>query len=334
MFQSLYSYPRVLARHRDGPFVEVREQFLEHYARGGAAPATLLRLARELLVIAQRLDLQGNRVIPRAEIETGADRWIAYQRRHRRIRDGQGSRQLFIQTAVAWLRFLGRLEEPAEQPPAFADLVKAFAHYLREERGLSPRTIHNYCWHTRTFLHWLAKQNRDLAAVRLNDIDAYLACKHEQGWCRVSIATIVPALRCFFRYAGAQELCNARLAAGIEGPRLFRHESLPLGPPWEAVQGLIASTHTDHAQDIRDRAIFLLLAVYGLRAGEVVALTLDAVDWEQAIICITRPKQRYQQAYPLVAHVWARRLCVISSRYGLASPHARCLSRSERPFAR
>lgn len=303
MFQTLYSYPRVVARHREGPFAQAREQFLNHYACRGAAPATLLRLARELLVIAQRLDLQGNRVIPLAEIEAGADRWIAYQRRHRRIRSAGGSRQLFVQTASAWLRFLGRLEAPPEKSDAFAGLVQAFDRYLREERGLSPHTIHDYCWHVRAFLHWLGEQGGELATVRLEDIDAFLAYKHEQGWCRVSIANVAHALRRFFRCAGAQGWCNATIAAGIEGPRLFRHESLPLGPTWEEVQHLIARTDTDRAQDIRDRAIFLLLAVYALRAGEVVALTLDAVNWEQEIIRITRPKQRCQQDYPLVTDV-------------------------------
>jgi integrase len=51
-----------------------------------------------------------------------------------------------------------------------------------------------------------------------------------------------------------------------------------------------------HPQDIRDRAILLLLAVYGLRSGEVVALTLDDVNWEQNILHVSRPKQRVLSA--------------------------------------
>jgi len=93
------------------------------------------------------------------------------------------------------------------------------------------------------------------------------------------------------------------LAVGTEGPRLFSHETLPVGPKWEEVQRLIASADTDRHQDIRDRAILLLLAVYGLRSGEVVALTLDDVGWEQNVIHISRPKQRCKQDYPLVAEV-------------------------------
>ncbi len=117
------------------------------------------------------------------------------------------------------------------------------------------------------------------------------------------MVTGVKALRSFFRYAGERGGCAPGLAVGIEGPRLFSHESLPVGPKWEEVQRLIASTDTDCRQDIRDRAILLLLAVYGLRRGEIVALTLDDVDWAQDILHVSRPKQRCKQDYPLAAEV-------------------------------
>ncbi|MCK7539544.1 MAG: tyrosine-type recombinase/integrase [Marinilabiliales bacterium] len=117
------------------------------------------------------------------------------------------------------------------------------------------------------------------------------------------MASGASALRSFFRYAGEQGWCAARLAPGIEGPRLFSHEALPVGPKWEDVQRLIASTDTNDHHDIRDRAILLLLAVYGLRSGEIVALTLDDVGWEQNILHVSRPKQRRKQDYPLAAEV-------------------------------
>lgn len=117
------------------------------------------------------------------------------------------------------------------------------------------------------------------------------------------MASVVAALRSFFRYAGEQDWCGRTLADGIEGPRIFRDEALPSGPTWEEVQRLIASVNTDKPQDIRDRAILLLLAVYGLRSGEVVALTLEDLDWRQDILHVSRPKQRCKQEYPLVTEV-------------------------------
>ncbi len=303
MFDTLFHYPRVLARHCEGPAANDRERFLAHCASGGAAHSTLLGLAPELLVIARRIELDGSQSIPLVEIEAAADRWVAYQRRHHRVRTARFSRERFIQTAAAWFRFLGRLQEPQEEPAAFAELIREFDHYLREERGLSPRTIHNRCWHVQAFMRWFFEQGSSLGELRLEQIDAFLALKRTQGWCRVSMAAVVSALRGFFRYAGEQGWCTRNLAVGIEGPRLFSHEALPVGPKWEEVQRLIASTDTDDPQDIRDRAILLLLAVYGLRSAEVVALSLDDIGWEQDILHVTRPKQRCKQDYPLVAAV-------------------------------
>ena len=45
MFEELFVYPKVLARHRAGPLADAREQFLAHCAGYGAARHTLLCIA-------------------------------------------------------------------------------------------------------------------------------------------------------------------------------------------------------------------------------------------------------------------------------------------------
>jgi integrase/recombinase XerD len=54
---------------------------------------------------------------------------------------------------------------------------------------------------------------------------------------------------------------------------------LPYAPDWSAVQQMLADVDTDKPRDIRDRAILLLLALYGMGSGEVAALRLDQIDW-------------------------------------------------------
>ena len=58
MFEALFTYPKVLGRHQEGPWAEARERYLKHCAGKGAARSTLLRNARELLVIAERIGVQ------------------------------------------------------------------------------------------------------------------------------------------------------------------------------------------------------------------------------------------------------------------------------------
>jgi hypothetical protein len=115
----------------------------------------------------QRIELDGGQSISFAEIEAAADRWVAYQRRHHRLRFARFSRERFVHTAAAWLRFLGRFQKPEEKPTAFTGLVSEFDRYLREERGLSQHTIHNRCWHVQTFLQWFSQQGSGLAELRL-----------------------------------------------------------------------------------------------------------------------------------------------------------------------
>src|ERR1700746_1950246 len=151
MFKILFHYPRVLARHCQGPSAQARERYLPHCADQGAALDSLLGTARELLAIAQRLDLTTDQMISIRQVEAAAERWVHYQQRRGRVRDPKGSRLWFIQTALSWLRFLGRLEAPDKKPLPFADLVEHFAACMREQRGLSEVTIRQRCWHAQKF---------------------------------------------------------------------------------------------------------------------------------------------------------------------------------------
>ena len=92
------------------------------------------------------------------------------------------------------------------------------------------------------------------------------------------MALTASALRAFLRYAEKRGMCTVQLAASIGRPRLYRQESLPYAPDWADRQRMLADAETDNPLDIRDRAILLLLAVYGLRSGEVAALRLDQID--------------------------------------------------------
>jgi len=47
-----------------------------------------------------------------------------------------------------------------------------------------------------------------------------------------------------------------------------------------------------------DRAILMLLAVYGFRAGEVVRLRLEDFDWQRETLSLTRGKTKRAQTYP------------------------------------
>ena len=57
------------------------------------------------------------------------------------------------------------------------------------------------------------------------------------------------------------------------------------------------------AMGLRDRAILLLLATYGVRAGEIVLLRLEDVDWRNEVIGFRRSKNGRPLRFPLTQAV-------------------------------
>jgi integrase/recombinase XerD len=158
------------------------------------------------------------------------------------------------------------------------------------ERGLSPKTIESVRQSLRKFFEHTKK--KQLIKLGIADVERYFVFLGKKGWTRAGIRGRAHHLRMFFRYGEQMRWTKPGIADAIRGPRVYQHEQLPLGPSWADVQRLLASTETNRKADIRDRPILLLLAVYGLRVGEVQQLRLEDIDWEQKTISITATKQQ------------------------------------------
>src|SRR5439155_21757558 len=74
-----------------------------------------------------------------------------------------------------------------------------------------------------------------------------------------------------------------------------------LPPRWCAIRRS-QSTETS-AKGLRDYAMFLLIATYGLRTSEVVAITLDDIRWRQDSLRIHQPKTSSLLELPLINEV-------------------------------
>jgi site-specific recombinase XerC len=65
--------------------------------------------------------------------------------------------------------------------------------------------------------------------------------------------------------------CPVGIATSIMAPRVFQHETLPSGPTWDIVQEILDATAGDQPITIRDHAILMLFAVYGVRSKDLAA---------------------------------------------------------------
>jgi site-specific recombinase XerD len=289
MFDQLFKSPVVLARHRTGPLLEERLSFLAHLANQGYSRTQLRRNANGLLVIAQMLGA-GSR--PRTPITA------------ERLKHKLAKRPRLYPLATRWLLFTGRLRlRPTAVTPC-AKKIQAFAQHLEQEQERSLATVHTYCWLLSQFFDRLRGKGDSLREITPQRIDRALQKLADPGgYSRNTIRNWVYALRAFFRFAAARGWCREGLAAGIWGPRVFTQALLPRGPSWDDVRRLLASTEGDQPPHVRARAILMLFAVYGLRAGEVGRLRLEDFDWEQEVFRVVSSKTKRIRTYPLTRSV-------------------------------
>jgi site-specific recombinase XerD len=169
---------------------------------------------------------------------------------------------------------------------------------MQRDRLRSPSTCRNYRWHLERFLAYVTQIHGQLAALTPQHIDAYF---HHvaQRWCRVSLRSAAVALRIWFRHAEANGWVRPGLAAAILMPRVYRDEGIPIGPTWDTIARLISNADGDTPLQRRNGAILRLLAIYGLRSGEVRRLQLQDIDWIAHRIHIRRSKSGQRDLFPL-----------------------------------
>lgn len=305
MFDELFVRYHAISRHENSPLLEDRRRYLIHCAEQGMSRETLKEIATFLLPIVDFLALESRagEEISLDEISGKAELWVKREPLLPGPKDIPGAKRRFIKHARRWLKFLGRLEDPAVTLPPYHKFIQQFAD-SEKEKNLSPRSTATKCRQIRDFLSQSCDNEDSLQHITIADVDEALARKSlESGYTPAGLQGYASSIRVFLRYAESRGWCPQGLSNMIMTPRVYQHDTLPTGPSWEVVQELLATTEEDRPAEIRNRALLLLLAVYGLRSREVALLKLEDLDWEQELIHITRPKQRKQQVYPLARSV-------------------------------
>jgi integrase/recombinase XerD len=297
MFEGLFKSELALARHQDAPLAEERARYIEHCIQAGSTYSTVTLKCRELLLAAHLIEGQRRFAFNKESLHAMAVRRSAGQRG-----DFFWIQERFEDIVRPWFRYLGWWEQPVKPDP-WRERREAYSTWMRSDRGFCDSTIMYWDRCARRFLIWYSATGRPLQDLEVVDFDHYIERLAADGDCRRSISNTVKALRSLIRFAGDRGWCRKHLAESIVGPRVYSDESLPMGPPWPDVERLIKSADTDRPRDVRGRPILMLLAIYGLRAGEVRQLRLEDIDWERDLIYVRREKRRKVQAYPLVASV-------------------------------
>ncbi len=304
MFNKLFERRKVIERYLNAPLLEERLRYLTYRTEQQIVRKFLREIALYQLIIIKYLHLKkDDHIYTFKELDAIAQRRARYRMCRLKGISYSRCKDRFFNHAKQWLQFLGRVEIP-KQPPLPAQVV-GFLDYMRKEQNLSETTINiRRKWLRRFFSQIREEPGQFLTHLTPAQLDALQIKKLHKGiYSRRTISTDAAILRAFLRYAELQGWCQNGIANSIQAPRLYKHEALPLSPTWEDVQRLLKTTEGNRRSDIRDRAIILLFAVYGLRDSEVCHLRLEDFDWEQQTFRLKRSKLGPIQQFPLVQTV-------------------------------
>ena len=205
----------------------------------------------------------------------------------------------FAGTRRAYTRFLRAASRLAtDRRPPYADVREQYARYLVEVRGLSASARHHHGLTVADLLSRGIRRGRSLRTLRREDVERFVLLRSKEI-SRHSLQHVVAHLRAFLRYAHDHGHLERRLDA-LDTPRTYRDELPPRAMPWDTVLKLLASIDPDSKSGRRDLCILHLMAYYGLRPSEVVALRLDSVDWKTEVLHVFQRKTRSSLALPLM----------------------------------
>ena len=298
MLEQFFDNPLVVDRLRAGPLNPHLESFTGSLAALGYARGTLQAQIRLLHRMGGWLDDQKIAV---ADLEEGIlDRFLDEQGRRGSGKGHRGTVRHFLDH----LRDVGAVtvrEHPTDEHP-LAQLEGRYERYLRTERGLSTDTVLNYLPFVHRFLlERFADAPLLLGELRASDSSAFIL-RHTRSMSLGRAKLMVTALRSFLRFLLQYGELEIDLAASVPAVSGWRQTSVPKHLDPQDVRRLLDGCNRNTAVGRRNYAILVLLARLGLRAGEVVALQLDDVDWRAGEIKV-RGKGSWQDRLPLLTDV-------------------------------
>jgi len=262
-------------------------------------------LEKYIFSFAARLAAQG---YPRKSIEYKVrliayfGEWVSQQNLSLQALSPEKAEEFLLHRSSRWIirtgdkgtliKFMGNLREcgvlPSHTVQSGQELSidQRYKRYLDRERGLVQSTVVRYLFWAQqffsvTFGEDLIRLEELCTANVTNFILLYAQDKTPHTVC--VMVTALRSLFRFLRFEGVIELDLVGAALTVPNRRLTE---IPKSLEPDEVDTLLACSKCEGEIGLRDYAILLLLSRLGLRAGEVVSLTLDDLDWDSGQITV------------------------------------------------
>lgn len=203
-------------------------------------------------------------------------------------------------------RFLSHLQTegvvdcpaPTFDNSPLTSLKHKYENYLLKERGLSGVTPARYWLVLQRFvLERFGEEPLLLCDLGQQDIENFLLRHAHESTPKVA-QLMVTSMRSFFRFLFRYGETKRDLSALVPTVPSWRLTEVPKYLKLDELQLLLESCDKSTSIGRRDNSILLLLARLGLRAGEVVTLNLEDINWRTAELTV-RGKGQLCDCLPL-----------------------------------
>ncbi|HJZ45183.1 MAG TPA: tyrosine-type recombinase/integrase [Hyphomicrobiaceae bacterium] len=294
MLETYFSASKMLGHLRSGPSGPYLDGFAASLERQGYSPDTAVRYLRAAAHVGHVMIERGAsmRAIDLAAFgehlrSCRCPRAKGGRRNHHTIYGAKLFRRHLVELGVC--RSVAVVAAPAEPK-----LVADFKAWLRKHRGASDATIRLYA---RDAAGMMTALGSDPAGWQPADVRSYfMECARKCR--RGTVEKITTSVRAFLRYLAVEGRCRAGLDSAVPAYAHWQLADMPRYLSAEQVNRLIAACDGDKSAHRRDRAIVLLLARLGLRAGDVAHLRLDDIEWQTGSLRVTG-KSRTEVRLPL-----------------------------------
>ena len=157
------------------------------------------------------------------------------------------------------------------------EYLSDFKSYLKVEKNFSKHTIRAYVQDIMNFLIWA--NEKELNKIDAKDFSDYLYFIGQMNYTKTTVARKIASIRAFYRFLYTMEIVDYNPTDTTKGPKLPK--SLPDFLTTEEIENLLANIKITTPAGYRNRVIFELLWVSGMRISELSGLNFENLNLEQ-----------------------------------------------------
>jgi len=159
-----------------------------------------------------------------------------------------------------------------------------------------------FCHRTIPFVELKLFEIRRLTALTPEVVLDFIT-EDSKKYIRKTVSSRSSTLRSLLAYLYRKGAIRRNLSGIVIGPRIYKDEACPKFISASQINTILSQIDRTTTVGLRDYAMTILLATYGLRGIEVIRLCLDDIDWRNNLIHIKARKAGNNTVYPLSSDV-------------------------------